>query len=196
MPSCPAICGCSSMFILTSLTLPSTALTAFSSTGASCLHGPHQGAQKSTSTGWRRDSCSTSWRKPALVVSFTGLSGGAGLSASIGNLGNLTRFLVPRWDGIVAMARCDLSTGCSSVWTEEAGVATLQSSTEDRMTAHQNARLTPLGRERIVRTVLGGRTPQTAAQHAEAPARAARKWARFKRLRALSGLADRSSRLK
>ncbi len=44
------------------------------------------------------------------------------------------------------------------------------------MTAHQNARLTPLGRERIVRTVLGGRTPQTAAQDAEAPARTARKW--------------------
>jgi leucine-zipper of insertion element IS481 len=48
------------------------------------------------------------------------------------------------------------------------------------MTAHQNARLTPLGRERIVRTVLGGRTPQTAAQDAESPARTARKWARFK----------------
>ena len=52
MPSWPAICGCSSMFILTSLTLPPAALTAFSRTGVSCLQGPHQGAQKSTSTGW------------------------------------------------------------------------------------------------------------------------------------------------
>src|SRR5690242_15869451 len=39
--------------------------------GWSCLHGPHQGAQKSTSTGWRRDSSSTSFWKFAVVVSFT-----------------------------------------------------------------------------------------------------------------------------
>ena len=51
MPSWPGICGCSSMFILTSRTLPPAAFTAFSSTGVSCLHGPHHGAQKSTSTG-------------------------------------------------------------------------------------------------------------------------------------------------
>jgi hypothetical protein len=41
------------MFILTSLTAPFAARTTFSSTGVSCLQGPHQGAQKSTSTGWR-----------------------------------------------------------------------------------------------------------------------------------------------
>ncbi len=69
-PSCPAICGCSSMFILTSLTLPLAALTTFSSTGVSCLQGPHQGAQKSTSTGWFIDSCMTSCRKPCVVVSL------------------------------------------------------------------------------------------------------------------------------
>ncbi len=51
MPSCPAICGCSSMFILTSATFPPASATARSSAGASCLHGPHHGAQKSTSTG-------------------------------------------------------------------------------------------------------------------------------------------------
>ena len=39
------------MFILTSFTLPCEAATTFSSTGPSCLQGPHQGAQKSTSTG-------------------------------------------------------------------------------------------------------------------------------------------------
>jgi hypothetical protein len=33
------------MSILTSLTLPLAALTAFSRTGVSCLQGPHQGAQ-------------------------------------------------------------------------------------------------------------------------------------------------------
>ena len=59
------------MFILTSFTLPFAPCTAFSRIGASCLQGPHQGAQKSTRTGWRADSAITSWRKPAVVVSFT-----------------------------------------------------------------------------------------------------------------------------
>ena len=86
-PSCPAISGCSSMFILTSLTLPPAALTAFSSTGVSCLHGPHHGAQKSTSTGWRADSAMTSWRKAAVVVSFTRSSAAAGVWASMGTSG-------------------------------------------------------------------------------------------------------------
>jgi hypothetical protein len=36
---------------------------------------------------------------------------------------------------------------------------------ESRMNIHQNARLAPLGRERIVRAVLqGGQTPQAAAR--------------------------------
>ena len=43
----------------------------------SCLHGPHQGAQKSTSTGWRLDSSITSFMKPCVVVSFTTLSAAA-----------------------------------------------------------------------------------------------------------------------
>ena len=71
MPSWPGMAGCSSMFILASLTLPLAALTAFSSTGVSCLHGPHQGAQKSTSTGWRFDSSMTSFMKVCVVVSLT-----------------------------------------------------------------------------------------------------------------------------
>src|ERR1044071_3888664 len=64
------------MFILASLTLPFVAFTAFSRTGVSCLQGPHQGAQKSTSTGWRRDSSITSFMKPCVVVSLTRPSAG------------------------------------------------------------------------------------------------------------------------
>src|SRR6185437_14954789 len=74
MPSWPAICGCSSMFILTRETLPPASATAFSSAGASCLHGPHHGAQKSTRTGWRVEAVSTSARKEAVVTSLTGLA--------------------------------------------------------------------------------------------------------------------------
>ncbi len=72
MPSWPAIAGCSSMFILTSFTRPPAAATTFSSAGWSCLQGPHQGAQKSTSTGCLRDSWMTSAVKLAVVVSLTG----------------------------------------------------------------------------------------------------------------------------
>src|SRR6266851_4001753 len=71
MPSCPGIEGCLSMSILTSLTLPLAALTTFSSTGVSCLHGPHHSAQKSTSTGCRLDSSITSFTKACVVVSLT-----------------------------------------------------------------------------------------------------------------------------
>ncbi len=74
MPSCPAICGCSSMFILTSATFPPESATARSSAGASCLQGPHHGAQKSTSTGCRWEAVSTSARNEAVVTSFTGLA--------------------------------------------------------------------------------------------------------------------------
>src|SRR5262249_14816053 len=77
MPSCPGIAGCLSMSILTSLTLPLAALTTFSSTGPSCLQGPHHSAQKSTSTGWRLDSSITSLTKVWVVVSFTRLAGAA-----------------------------------------------------------------------------------------------------------------------
>ena len=59
------------MFILTSVTLPLASATAFSSTGASCLHGPHQGAQKSTSTGCLSDAFNTSALKLAVVTSLT-----------------------------------------------------------------------------------------------------------------------------
>ena len=70
MPIWPGIAGCSSMFILTSLTLPLAARTAFSRIGVSWRQGPHHGAQKSISTGWRFDSSMTSFTKVWVVVSL------------------------------------------------------------------------------------------------------------------------------
>src|ERR1700761_9751459 len=58
------------MFILTSLTLPLAALTAFSRIGVSWRHGPHHGAQKSIRTGWRFDSSMTSFTNVWVVVSL------------------------------------------------------------------------------------------------------------------------------
>ncbi len=58
------------MFILTSLTLPLAARTAFSRIGVSWRQGPHHGAQKSISTGWRFDSSMTSFTKVWVVVSL------------------------------------------------------------------------------------------------------------------------------
>src|SRR3954452_14313692 len=82
MPIWPGIAGCSSIFILTSLTLPLAARTAFSRTGVSCRQGPHQGAQKSISTGWRFDSSITSFMKLWVVVSLIRPSGAAAAAAS------------------------------------------------------------------------------------------------------------------
>src|SRR5262249_10792339 len=53
------------------------ARTTSSSTGPSCLHGPHHSAQKSTSTGWRLDSSITSLTNVCVVVSLTTLLGAA-----------------------------------------------------------------------------------------------------------------------
>ena len=68
------------MSILTSFTLPLAAFTTFSSTGVSCLHGPHHSAQKSTSTGWRLDSSITSLTNVWVVVSLTPVAGAAVVS--------------------------------------------------------------------------------------------------------------------
>src|SRR4051794_3257947 len=87
MPIWPGMAGCSSMFILTSLTLPLAALTTFSRIGVSCLQGPHQGAQKSISTGWRFDSSMTSFMKPWVVVSLIRPSGAAAAApATLSNI--------------------------------------------------------------------------------------------------------------
>ena len=52
-------------------TAPLAARTAFSRIGPSCLHGPHQGAQKSTTTGASKEASTTSVMKVAVVTSLT-----------------------------------------------------------------------------------------------------------------------------
>ena len=62
------------------------------------------------------------------------------------------------------------------------------------MNVHKKARLTPLGRERLVLLILDGRRPATVARESGVWERTARKWlARFK-AEGVRGLADRSSR--
>jgi transposase InsO family protein len=64
------------------------------------------------------------------------------------------------------------------------------------MNIHKNARLTPIGRERLVQAILSGQTPEAAAHAAGVCPRTARKWlARFK-AEGRAGLMDRSSRPK
>ena len=62
------------------------------------------------------------------------------------------------------------------------------------MNIHQNARLTPFGRERLVIQVLSGQTPQAAARAAGVCPRTVRKWIARYRAEGPAGLADRSSR--
>jgi transposase InsO family protein len=65
---------------------------------------------------------------------------------------------------------------------------------EDRMNMHKNARLTPRGRERIVRQVLSGQTPKAVGEAAGVCPRTVRKWVERHRREGLAGLHDRSSR--
>lgn len=62
------------------------------------------------------------------------------------------------------------------------------------MNIHKNARLTPLGRDRLVQLMLGGHTPESASRLAGVCPRTARKWLRRYQDEGLSGLQDRSSR--
>jgi transposase InsO family protein len=64
------------------------------------------------------------------------------------------------------------------------------------MNIHKNARLTPHGRERIVKLVLSGQTPQAVAEAAGVCPRTVRKWVRRYRAEGPAGLFDRSSRPK
>src|SRR6185503_2120091 len=64
----------------------------------------------------------------------------------------------------------------------------------DRMNVHKNARLTPHGRERIVRLVESGQTPEAVSQAAGVCPRTVRKWVERYRREGLPGLRDRSSR--
>jgi transposase InsO family protein len=62
------------------------------------------------------------------------------------------------------------------------------------MNIHENARLTPRGREHLVKAVQSGQTPEAAARAAGVCPRTARKWIARYRHEGLAGLADRSSR--
>ncbi|MGH6725026.1 MAG: IS481 family transposase, partial [Pseudolabrys sp.] len=62
------------------------------------------------------------------------------------------------------------------------------------MNVHKNARLTPLGRERIVRQMQNGQTPKAVAVAAGVCPRTVRKWVDRYRREGLAGLRDRSSR--
>ena len=62
------------------------------------------------------------------------------------------------------------------------------------MKMHKNARLTPLGRERIVRQVESGQTPEAVSETAGVCPRTVRKWVGRYRREGLAGLQDRSSR--
>jgi transposase InsO family protein len=62
------------------------------------------------------------------------------------------------------------------------------------MDIHKNARLTPLGRERMVNMVLGGQTPKAVSEAVGVCPRTARKWVDRFKAEGLAGLRDRSSR--
>jgi transposase InsO family protein len=62
------------------------------------------------------------------------------------------------------------------------------------MNVHKNARLTPHGRERIVRQIEGGRSPKVVGETAGVCLRTVRKWVARYRQEGLAGLQDRSSR--
>ena len=62
------------------------------------------------------------------------------------------------------------------------------------MNMHKNARLTPLGRERIIRQVESGQTPEAVSETAGVCPRTVRKWVERYRREGLAGLQDRSSR--
>src|SRR5215472_17303729 len=81
MRSCWASIWFWSMLILTSLTAPLASLTTFSMVGCSVLHGPHQGAQKSTITGTVREASSTSLANLVWSLSLIRSAGTGGVPA-------------------------------------------------------------------------------------------------------------------
>ena len=62
------------------------------------------------------------------------------------------------------------------------------------MNIHQNARLTPIGRERLARAVLGGATIANAAKMSGVSAKTAKKWVMRFKAEGRTGMVDRSSR--
>ncbi len=61
------------------------------------------------------------------------------------------------------------------------------------MNSHKNARLTPLGRERLVKMMLGWHTPERAVRLAGVCPRIARKWLARYQAEGMDGLQDRLS---
>jgi transposase len=59
---------------------------------------------------------------------------------------------------------------------------------------HQNARLTPRGREHMLNMVLGGQTPKAVSEAVGVCPRTVKKWADRFHAEGLAGLQDRSSR--
>src|SRR5579863_3634282 len=127
---CPARLGFSSVLSFTNLALPVFAAATFSTIGLSMRHGPHQGAQKSTSTG-----CglfSTSESKLACVTSGNALINlqtllKLGLLRLAGDLGDLLGLFaeVGDRDDLVAFAQ-PLEPYALSVATRLANVADLE----------------------------------------------------------------------
>ena len=70
----------------------------------------------------------------------------------------------------------------------------LSDSPEDRMNIHKNARLTPFGREVLVRHIVSGQTLEAAARAANVCPRTVRKWLMRFLAEGVEGLQDRSSR--
>jgi transposase InsO family protein len=62
------------------------------------------------------------------------------------------------------------------------------------MDVHKNARLTPLGRERMARMVLSGQTPKAVSEAVGVCPRTVRKWVERYKREGMLGLQDRSSR--
>src|SRR4029079_9751863 len=62
------------------------------------------------------------------------------------------------------------------------------------MDIHKNARLTPLGRERMVNMVISGQTPKAVSKAVGVCPRTVRKWVDRFKAEGLAGLRDRSSR--
>jgi transposase len=62
------------------------------------------------------------------------------------------------------------------------------------MDIHKNARLTPHGRERLAKMIVGGQTPQAASEAAGVCPRTGGKWRDRFEQKGLAGLQDRSSR--
>src|SRR2546421_12734912 len=96
MRICCAISGFSSILSLTIRTAPLVARTVFSRIGPSCLQGPHQGAQKSTTTGTSNEPSTTSAMKFAVVTSFTGAADAPPIKGSLG-IGFLVGLLKTTW---------------------------------------------------------------------------------------------------